>query len=213
LGHSKQESSGWTKYFIEQQRLASPMKNSLECTSSLSQDPTATSSALAPKNSTRPHFSGSYGRSAAIASDQMSRILILCTGNSCRSQMTEYFLRSLDPSLEVCSAGTAPNPIVHPMAVAVMNEIGIAMTDAKTKNLDMYLHQSFDYVITVCDNARESCPVSTGNVHHRLHIGFDDPAGAVGTHEEIMSEFRRVRDEIREQFTSLYHKSIIRNSH
>jgi arsenate reductase (thioredoxin) len=143
----------------------------------------------------------------------MTRILILCTGNSCRSQMAEYFLRRLDPALEICSAGTAPASIVHPNAVAVMAEIGIPMADASPKHIDQFLHQSFDYVITVCDNARESCPVFTGRVRHRLHIGFADPAAASGTGEEVLSEFRRVRDDIRERFRSLYNEVISRDHH
>ena len=127
------------------------------------------------------------------------RILILCTGNSCRSQMAEGFLRSFDPGLEVWSAGTAPSDQVHPKAILVMRELGIDLSDQYPQRVDEFLDKAFDYVITVCAHARENCPVFVGEVKKRLHIGFDDPAEATGTEEEIMGEFRRIRDEIREQ--------------
>lgn len=127
------------------------------------------------------------------------KILILCTGNSCRSQMAEGFLRSFDPELEVYSAGTAPSDRVHPKAIAVMKEKGVDLSGHRTKKVDEFLDKSFDYVITVCDQAKESCPVFLGDVRHRLHIGFDDPAEATGTDEEIYAVFRRVRDEIAER--------------
>lgn len=136
------------------------------------------------------------------------RILILCTGNSCRSQMAEGFLKSFDPSLEVVSAGTKAASRVHPKAIQVMNEIGIDLSKNYPKTVDQFLSQSFDYVITVCDNAKETCPVFMGDVKHRLHIGFDDPADATGTEEEILSVFRRVRDEIKKDFFEFYSKSI-----
>jgi arsenate reductase len=94
------------------------------------------------------------------------------------------------------------------MAVKVMGEIGLDLSAARPKPVDRYLDQTFDYVVTVCDNAREACPVFTGRVRHRLHIGFDDPAEAVGTEARILEEFRRVRDEIRSGFTALYRQSI-----
>ena len=128
------------------------------------------------------------------------RILILCTGNSCRSQMAEGFLKSFDSELEVYSAGTKPAEKVNPFAVKAMKEVGIDISDGKAENVDKYLSQSFDYVITVCDNAKETCPVFMGTVKHRLHIGFDDPAEAVGTEEEVMPVYRRVRDEIKREF-------------
>jgi arsenate reductase len=128
------------------------------------------------------------------------RILILCTGNSCRSQMAEGFLKSFDENLEVYSAGTKPAEKVNPFAVKAMQEVGIDISDGQAENVDKYLSQSFDYVITVCDNAKETCPVFMGNVKHRLHIGFDDPADAVGTEEEVMPVYRRVRDEIKNEF-------------
>jgi arsenate reductase len=127
------------------------------------------------------------------------KILILCTGNSCRSQMAEGFLRSFDPGLEVFSAGTAPSDRVHPKAVEVMRERGIDIRDHYPQHVDQYLDKAFDYVITVCGHAQENCPVFLGEVKQRLHIGFDDPAEASGTEEEIYGEFRRIRDEISER--------------
>ncbi len=132
------------------------------------------------------------------------RILILCTGNSCRSQMAEGFLKSFDNNLEVFSAGTKPAEKVNPFAVKAMKEIGIDISDGIAENVDKYLSQSFDYVITVCDNAKETCPVFIGKVKHRLHIGFDDPADAVGSEDEIMPVYRRVRDEIKKDFYEFY---------
>jgi len=138
----------------------------------------------------------------------MKSILILCTGNSCRSQMAEGFLKSFDPSLQVHSAGTSPSPRVHPLAVRVMKEIGIDISSGTPKNVDQFIDQSFDYVITVCDNAKETCPVFMGEVKENIHIGFDDPAEATGTEEEILAEFRRIRDEIKERFWQFYEEKI-----
>ncbi len=128
------------------------------------------------------------------------RVLILCTGNSCRSQMAEAFVKRLRPDWEVYSAGTDPALQVHPFTLEVMREVGVDLSKAKTKSVDRFLSSPFDYVITVCDQAREACPVFLGKVQHRLHIGFDDPAEAVGTKEVILAEFRRVRDEIQDAF-------------
>lgn len=132
------------------------------------------------------------------------RILILCTGNSCRSQMAEGFLKSFDEELEVYSAGTKPADKVNPKAIQVMREIGIDISNNKPEDVAKYLDQSFDYVITVCDNAKETCPVFIGKVGKQLHIGFEDPADATGTEEEILSVFRKVRDEIKEEFYKFY---------
>jgi arsenate reductase len=132
------------------------------------------------------------------------KVLILCTGNSCRSQMAEAFLKSFDPKLEVHSAGTQPALRVHPKAIAVMKEASIDISTATPKHVDQFLKEQFDYVITVCDQAKETCPVFTGQVHQRLHIGFDDPAEATGSESEVTSEFRRIRDEIKQQFYRFY---------
>ena len=136
------------------------------------------------------------------------RILILCTGNSCRSQIAEGFLKSFDSTLEVFSAGTNPAPRISSRAIQVMKEIGIDISDEYPKSVDQFIGESFDYVITVCDHAKETCPVFTGTVGSRLHIGFDDPALASGTKEEVLQLYRRVRDEIREQFNKFYNSKI-----
>lgn len=136
------------------------------------------------------------------------KILILCTGNSCRSQMAEGFLKSFDENLEVYSAGTKPADKVNPFAVKAMNEVGIDISNGVAEDVDKYLSKSFDYVITVCDNAKETCPVFIGDVKHHIHIGFDDPADAVGTEEEVMPVYRRVRDEIKRDFYEFYQKEI-----
>ena len=137
------------------------------------------------------------------------KILVLCTGNSCRSQMAEGFLKHFNPGLEVVSAGTEPSSEVHPKAVQVMAEKGIDISLGKPKNVSEFINDSFDYVITVCDDANETCPVFLGEVKRRLHIGFEDPAKAEGTEDEIYSEFRRIRDEIHERFSELYHEEIL----
>jgi arsenate reductase len=124
------------------------------------------------------------------------RIIVLCTGNSCRSQMAEGLIRSFGRDKEVYSAGTDPADHVHPKAISVMNEIGIDISYHRPKTVDIFLNDSFDYVLTVCDDARENCPVFTADVKHRIHIGFPDPAKATGTEEEIMNVFREVRDKI-----------------
>jgi len=135
-------------------------------------------------------------------------VLILCTGNSCRSQMAEGFLRSFDTELEVCSAGTRPASSVHPLAIQVMREAGIDISGHRPKSVDEFVDRPFDFVVTVCDGAKESCPVFTGKVGHRLHIGFDDPAEASGNDEEVLTVFRRVRDEIREGFLQFYNETV-----
>ena len=137
-----------------------------------------------------------------------AKILVLCTGNSCRSQMAEGILKSLDGELEVNSAGTRPEKMVNPNAVTVMKEIGIDISSQFPKLADNFIKDSFDYVITVCDNAKESCPVFSGKVEHRLHIGFDDPAMAKGTGDEVLNVYRRVRDEIKKEFTEFYNKEL-----
>ncbi|HAH58080.1 MAG: arsenate reductase ArsC [Lentimicrobiaceae bacterium] len=134
------------------------------------------------------------------------KILILCTGNSCRSQMAEGFLQSLDARMEVSSAGTSPAGAVHPLVVQVMQESGIDIAGHQPKAVDQFLDKTFDYVITVCDDARENCPVFTGKVNHQLHIGFEDPSKVPGNDTFIRSEFRRVREEIKSEFNNLYNQ-------
>jgi arsenate reductase len=124
-----------------------------------------------------------------------SKVLFLCTGNSCRSQMAEGFLRHLsDDRFDVHSAGTHPTS-VNPLAIAVMREKGIDISQQLSKNVAEYLGQPFGFVITVCDHANEQCPVFP-SLSTRLHWSFDDPAAATGSDEERLPVFRRVRDEI-----------------
>ena len=134
----------------------------------------------------------------------MKRILILCTGNRCRSQMAQGILQSLDPELDVHSAGIRPAAEVHPLGIKVMAEIGIDLSSHFPKHVDQYISKAWDYVITVCGGAKESCPVFLGTVGKRLHIGFDDPDAFKGTDEEVLPEFRRVRDEIRREMQKFY---------
>jgi len=136
------------------------------------------------------------------------KILILCTGNSCRSQMAHGLLQSFDKRLEVHSAGTAPGYEVNRKAVQVMAEAGIDISGHYPKSVDEYINDEWDYVITVCDDARETCPVFTGKVKHRLHMGYEDPSFKTGSEEYIMSEFRKVRDQIKNDFYKLYIEEI-----
>lgn len=138
------------------------------------------------------------------------KILILCTGNSCRSQMAHGFMQSFDKRLEVRSAGTEPAGKVNPKAVEVMNDAGIDISGHTPHQVDRYLEEDWDYVITVCDDASETCPAFPGKVKHRLHMGFEDPSKAEGPPDFIHSEFIRIRDAIREAFLELYHQKIER---
>ena len=136
------------------------------------------------------------------------KILVLCTGNSCRSQMAHGFLQSFDQNIEVFSAGIHPAEKVHPTAIRVMAEVGIDISHHTPKSVNHYLNESWDYVISVCGGANESCPMFTGEVRNRLHIGFDDPSEAIGTPEFINSEFHRVRDEIKARFYDFYQNEL-----
>lgn len=136
------------------------------------------------------------------------KILILCTGNSCRSQIAQGFLQSFDKSIEVHSAGTCPAAKVNTRAIEVMAEAGIDISKNSTKSVDEFLNDQWDYVITVCDDANETCPVFPGKVKHRLHIGFMDPSHITGSDEFVMGEFRRVRDEIEEEFYKFYNRNL-----
>ncbi len=138
----------------------------------------------------------------------VARVLVLCTGNSCRSQMAEAFLKSFDFGLEVSSAGTQPAPRTHPYAITVMDELGIDISSGCPKSVDQFTGQPFDWVITVCDDADRDCPAFHGNIGQRIHIGFDDPAKARGTHEQVLGVFRRVRDEISEKLREFYETRI-----
>jgi arsenate reductase (thioredoxin) len=133
------------------------------------------------------------------------RVLFLCTGNSCRSQMAEGLLRHLaGDRFEVASAGTHPHGL-NPDAVAAMREIGVDIASQRSKHVDHFAGEQFDFVITVCDRAKESCPIfpATGSV---LHWSFDDPAAAEESQEDRMAVFRRVRDEIRNRVQAFVQK-------
>ncbi|MCA1744450.1 MAG: arsenate reductase ArsC [Bacteroidales bacterium] len=136
------------------------------------------------------------------------KVLILCTGNSCRSQMGHGFLQSFDNRIAVSSAGTEASGRLNQKAVQVMKEIGIDISHHTSDSVEKYLADEWDYVITVCGGANEACPAFMGKVKHRLHIGFDDPSHAEGTPEFIMSEFYRVRDEIKAGFHQFYTEQI-----
>lgn len=152
---------------------------------------------------------------AVDANSEMNRpaILILCTGNSCRSQMAEGLLRAAGGELfEVHSAGSKPVGHVQPKAIAVMKEIGIDISDHESKHLDRFLDRRIDTVITVCGNADAACPMFPGQVN-RYHWSFEDPVHAKGNEEEIIEEFRRVRDQIKlvfEAFVAGYRQGNVR---
>ncbi len=130
--------------------------------------------------------------------DRKLRVLILCTGNSARSQMAEGLIRHvLGDRVEVYSAGTHPGQ-VNPYAIRAMEEIGIDISGHRSKSVETFLNRDLDLVITVCSSAEKNCPVFPGRVK-RAHIGFDDPAEATGSEEEILQVFRRVRDEIQQR--------------
>lgn len=122
--------------------------------------------------------------------------------------MAEGFLKSFDKNLEVFSAGTNPSSQVNPIAVKVMKEVRIDISNCFPKNVNNFINDPFDFVITVCDNAKETCPVFAGKVGKRLHIGFEDPADAVGTEDEKIPVFRKVRDEIKNEFYKFYSHKI-----
>ena len=136
------------------------------------------------------------------------KILILCTGNSCRSQMAHGILQSLDKNISVYSGGTEPAAQVNAKAVEMMKEIGIDISSHVPTHVNTYLHEEWDYVITVCGGANESCPAFIGKVGKRLHIGFDDPSHATGTPEFIDSEFRRVLTRPARQSSSIRNSAV-----
>jgi arsenate reductase (thioredoxin) len=136
--------------------------------------------------------------------EEKKKVLIICTGNSCRSQMAEGFLKSFGNEMEVVSAGTRPEKEVNPLAIKVMAECDIDISSHFPKLVDTFVDQEWDYVITVCGGANKACPVFTGKVKQRLHIGFEDPADAKGSEEERLGVYRQIRDEIEEAFYSFY---------
>ena len=136
------------------------------------------------------------------------KLLILCTGNSCRSQMAHGFLQTYSHALKVFSAGTHPSEHVNPLAVQVMAEKQIDISTHTPHHVSEYTDEAWDYVITVCDEANETCPVFTGKVKHRLHMGYEDPSLKTGIEEYILGEFRRIRDKIKSDFFKLYSEKI-----
>ena len=136
------------------------------------------------------------------------KILILCTGNSCRSQMAHGFLQSFDNKLQVYSGGTEPAMEINSIAVQIMAESNIDISKHIPTHVDKYMNEEWDYVITVCDDAKEKCPIFNGTVKKKIHIGFDDPSHAIGTDDFIMSEYYRVQDEIRVVFLDFYHSLV-----
>ena len=124
-------------------------------------------------------------------------VLILCTGNSCRSHLAEGILSAAaGDRIEVASAGSKPAGYVHPNSIEVLKEIGVDISAHHSKHMDEFLNRPVDTVITVCGNADQACPMFPGQLH-RFHWGFEDPAHATGTEEEVLNEFRRVRDKIK----------------
>jgi arsenate reductase (thioredoxin) len=136
------------------------------------------------------------------------KILILCTGNACRSQMAEGILKSFDNIIEVHSAGISPADRISSITVKVLKEIGIDISSNYPKSVSNFINDEFDFVISVCDNANQECPVFAGKVLNRLHIPFDDPYMVKGSEEEILVAYRRIRDEIMSEFIVFYNKYI-----
>jgi len=132
----------------------------------------------------------------------VKKVLFLCTGNSCRSQIAEGFLReSGEGKFEAFSAGTFPKEEIHPLAIQVMQELGIDISSQKPKEIEFLLQEKIDLVITVCDNAKEACPNFPAKVE-TLHWSFEDPAEALGSEEEKLTFFRRVREQIKEKINN-----------
>lgn len=144
------------------------------------------------------------------ANFKFMKILILCTGNSCRSQMAHGFLQSFDNRLQVFSAGTAPASKINQMAVDVMKKAGVDISQHKPASVDLYLNEEWDYVITVCDHANEVCPLFPGKVRNRLHMGFEDPSEAKGNYTEVINEFYRIRNDIKDEFYKLYETELMK---
>ena len=136
------------------------------------------------------------------------KILILCTGNSCRSQMAHGFLQSFDKRLMVRSAGTEASGRLNSNAVKVMKELGFDIGHHSSDSVELYLRDHWDFVITVCGGANENCPAFIGKVNNRVHMGYEDPSDSMGTEEFIMSEFRRIRDLISKDFYEFYTKQL-----
>ncbi|MFW6370192.1 MAG: arsenate reductase ArsC [Bacteroidota bacterium] len=136
------------------------------------------------------------------------RILIVCTANSCRSQISEAFLKELDPDLEVFSAGITEADEIHPKTIQVMKEVGMDISNKKPVSINQYLTQSWDFVVTVCDDARETCPSFHGVVGKKIHYRFIDPVTSEYPEYNRIDLFRAVRDEIRLKVREFYNDYI-----
>jgi arsenate reductase len=135
----------------------------------------------------------------ARSPNRRKRVLILCTGNSCRSQMAEGWVNQLlKDRWEAHSAGIAPAPRVHPLAIRVMAEVGIDISSQVPHHVDRFVREPWDVVVTVCDSAAETCPTFPGRVE-RIHVAFADPTGATGSEDEQLTAFRRLRDDMRDR--------------
>ncbi|NOU48907.1 MAG: arsenate reductase ArsC [Bacteroidales bacterium] len=132
------------------------------------------------------------------------KILIICTGNSCRSPIAQGFLKSFDQDLEIASAGTKPELKVNPFAIQVMKESFIDISNHVPTAVETYLNNDFDFVVTVCENSNSVCPTFNGKIKNRLHIGFDDPADATGTDQEKLKVYRQTRDNIKNEIFKFY---------
>lgn len=137
------------------------------------------------------------------------KILLLCTGNSCQSQMAEGFLRSFDTDLEVYSAGSFPDTRIHSKAIKVMREEGIEIKYQEIQHVGVFLMHDFDYIITVCDDIRKNCPPFKGKIGQKLHISIEDPCRKKGTDNEITETFRNVRNQIKEKFLQFYTQNLV----
>lgn len=136
------------------------------------------------------------------------RVLIICTGNLCRSQIAEGFLKLLDSKLVVFSAGICPETKINPFAIRVMKEINIDISSQKPKTVEYFAHDLFDFVIAVCDFAQKNCPVFSGKVGKKVHIGFDDPAKTIDSDEEILKVYRETRDAIYTGISGFFSREI-----
>ena len=139
------------------------------------------------------------------------KILIICRANSCRSQMAEAILKKIDPDLIVESAGPDPAELVHPLTIKALEEIGIDISQSATSHINQFLNQDWDFVITVCDIAKESCPVFLGNVKTTIHIKFADPLEYEGDDEFLLKLIRRTRDQIIIEFEDFYKEYLSKN--
>jgi arsenate reductase len=156
---------------------------------------------------TKPTFAIEHKRPDVYICSMKKRVLFLCTGNSCRSQMADGIINhDFAGQIEAFSAGTEPHGL-NPKAVKVMTEIGIDISDNSSDHLNRFEGQAFDYVITLCGDANDKCPLFVGGVE-RIHIGFDDPPRATGSDDEIMDVYRLVRDEIRAQLGPFFRKEL-----